>query len=340
MTDAMWPRKTRFNAQGRRDDAHMAAATDENARWHDFCLRYFTHVGATLLPAPPGVLCVELPREVDKELTDRPFYWMWVEAMKENPPKTVLYLKFDPDAPERGIRDGAKPELITPGCYRFMRILASAKSRGSFAVGYEDAPCVTPFSVVSVKVSYVCDRRQDFLESYAVDLRDLRVYPDAIKRLESRTIQDERPRATQIVPVPYDLDQLFSLVEDRVKADIGRRDQTWAREAERRLADELARLDAYYSSLEQEASRYVQARATPSSCRTARDPRPESGGGGVADGAADAAGPVAEAPDATWSSAAERELRRAEIVWRTEPKIVIRPTQFALVYLSRPPAEP
>ena len=137
-----------------------------------YCKKYFTCVGASILPSADGSLCVELPRDVDKELTDRPFYWMWVEAMNESPANTILYLIFDKNHTKMPAIEGVKPELVTPGCYRMQRILLSAKSRGMFAAAYEASPVLTPFALFIVKVSFVSDLRKDFLESYAIDLRE------------------------------------------------------------------------------------------------------------------------------------------------------------------------
>lgn len=271
-----------------------------------YCRRYLTAVNAVIHPSPSHTLCAEIPRSVDKELTDRPFYWMWVEAMNENPPDTVLYLKFHPDAMEQNIPERARPETIAPGCYRFLRILASAKARGTFAAAYESAPLLTPYALFTVKISFLCDSRQDFLESYAIDLRDYDVYSDAMEKIEPRGLLDERPRESRLVPLPVDVDQLFQVLSDCVHRNAQARDQTWAREAQNRLKSELRRLDEYYASLE-----------------GAQETGKQDRNGGE---------------DAGWSREAERELRRAETVWRTEPRIEVRPTQFAIVYLSRPPS--
>ena len=305
------------------------ALLSETSRLYEFCQRYFSSAGARRFPAPEQVLCVELPREIDKELTDRPFYWMWVEAMRENPPNTILYLKFAPDAQECDAPAAAKPELITRGCYRLMRIIASAKHRGALAAGYENAPRVTPFALFSIKISYVCDVRQDFLETYAIDLRDFHIYPNAMKYVERLALADERPKGAQIAPIPCDVEQLFSLVIEHARQDIEKRDHTWAVEAQRRLAEELRRLDAYYNSLEEENCNERD---------TSIDLRSFSGPATLQNGR-----PSPEATDSgsttAFSRAAEWELRRAEITWRMEPKIEIRPTQFALLYLSRPPCD-
>lgn len=268
---------------------------------HEYCSRYFAHVGATIQPSPADTLCVVLPRDVDKELTDRPFYWMWVEAMGETPPNTILYLKFHEQADESAAPEGVKPELIVPGCYRLLRIYASAKARGTFATAYEPAPLVTPYAVFVVKISFIADSRRDFLESYAIDLRDYRIYGDAIGALDQRQLVDERPMSTRILPVPLDIDQVFGIASACARMDVEARDHTWAVDARHRLNEELTKLDDYYASL-------IAADQNSDDDKTAWD-----------------------------TVIAEQELRRAEIMWRMEPKIEVRTTQFAIVYLATPP---
>ncbi len=265
----------------------------------DYCERYFRHVGALRKPAPSDVLCVELPRDVDKELTDRPFYWMWVEAMNETPANTVLYLKFNPDSTDAEAPPESKPELVVPGCYRMLRLYASAKARGAFAAAYETGGVLFPYAVFVVKVSFVSDRRMDFLESYAIDLQTFQVYGDVIPELLNRALFDERPQHARLIATPIDMDKVFSLLLRCVRLDVEARDHQWAIDARRRLELELGRLDDYYTSLH-EQTRVID-------------------------------------PQHILPHAAERELRIAEIVWRTEPKIEVRPLQMALVYLGAPP---
>ncbi|PWI58803.1 YqhG family protein [Sulfoacidibacillus thermotolerans] len=290
-----------------------------------YCKRYFETVGATFLPAQEGALCVEIPRDVDKELTDRPFYWMWVEAMNENPPCTILYLTFSPelepiDAPER-----AKPELITPGCYRMMRIYASAKTRGTFASTYESEGKLSPYAIFIVKISLISDRRQDFLESYAIDLTNLQVYGNVMEHLTKRKLQDERPLHAQIFPVPIDMDQIFTLLLQCVRLDVEERDHTWAKDAKKRLENELSKLDHYYLSILSSKEK-VHAQQSPKELdRPFEKTLIEN------------AQTNFESTTNSWSIEAERELRKAELIWRMEPKIEVRPQQIALAYLASAP---
>ncbi|MCY0876336.1 MAG: hypothetical protein OWT28_08720 [Firmicutes bacterium] len=303
-----------------------------------FCLRYFTGVGATIYPSPPGTLCVELPREVDKELTDRPFFWMWAEAMNENPPNTVLYLTFTEDAVTDVAPAGAKVERITPGCYRMLRIMTSAKNHGAFAAAYESAPVVTPYAVLTVKISYMSDRRKDVLEAFAVDLRDYQITANVMPDLLARQLHDDRPLATKILPVPVDFDQVFSLVMNCVQERVKNSDHTWAKEATKKLQGELAALDQYYASLATEGAETVVSEPTPTEVAGVaghakvvqlQDFAQQKNGG--------VAKPLEEPVVSPLTRAAEQELRRAEMIWRTEPRVEVRPMQCAMVYLAQAP---
>ena len=282
----------------------------------DYCKRYLQAVGARLLPSARGTLCTALPRDVDKELTDRPFYWMWVETMHETPPETVLFLTFRDDVEASAIPEACKIERIHAGSYRMQRIVASARQRGAFAVAYQRAPIVSPFVLMNVKVSYLSDRRLDRLESYLVDLRDYRIYHEAMSVLTETNLSDERPLETQILAVPMDFDQIFSLVKKTVQRTVALDDHTWSRDASQRLNRELRTLDDYYASLE-------NTTRNPHSSETPETPEDID--------------PVPETLVTSFSRAAERELRRAELVWRGEPRVEVRPLQVGLLYLADVP---
>lgn len=285
----------------------------------DWVERYFDSVNALRHPSSPNSIRVQLPREIDKELTDRPFFWMWAEAMHEDPPETVLHLQFDGAPLPEDLPQGIQKEYIVPGCYRMLRMEASAKKRGAFAVAYEHGTVLHPYAVFVVKVSFVSDRRIDFIESYAISLRDQRVYPDAMNRLARKKLISSRPPQSQLMSLPLDVDLLFQIMFQCTKMDISRKDETWAVEARKRLTDELSRLENYYQSMDTEVQDSEKNQSEKKGNKHAQ----------VNQSARDSMCPK--------SLEGEYELRKAETIWRFEPKIEVRPLQFALVYLSTAP---
>jgi len=268
----------------------------------NYCTRYFESVGAAFLAADDGDLCVQIPREIDKELTDRPFYWMWVETMGENPPESILYLRFERSgrAP-RAVPEGVRLELIAPGCQRLARIEASIARRGMFSTAYERGELLFPYALVIGRVSCICDRQRDSLLSYAQNLVTGEAYPHAMDDVAKRVLHNERPRGSRLLTAPVDTDELCDRAQQFMRTEVSSWDVRWAVDAERRLQADLAQLHRYFA--EQDAER--QGEQEPSGDRQ--------------------------------PSTALRQLREDELRWRCEPRIEIRLTQFALLYLASPP---
>lgn len=225
--------------------------TDEEL--YRFTKLYFTYVEAVFRTADHLALCVELPRDVDKELTDRPFYWMWVETLRETPPPTVLYLQFSEQPPSSSIiselPENTRPERINTGSYRMQKIFQSTKTRGRFAVAYEHAPELWPSVLINVKISYTSDRQKDELLTYVVDLKTDLIAESSMQLFMTKKLSDELPAKAKIMPLPVNYDRILKRVLDRLKQDLAKKDSRWAKEATTRLQQELAELDRYYAEL-------------------------------------------------------------------------------------------
>ncbi|GAX90888.1 YqhG family protein [Effusibacillus lacus] len=263
----------------------------------NYCKRYFAATGTPILREEPDYLQVELPIEIDKELTDRPYYWMWIEATGETPKPTVLNLIFDSNVQVDGVD---RTELVTLGSFRLEKIFASATRRGQFVCQFQTGSTVgirVPFLLTSLKISYIADRRKDEIRSYGINLRSNQVVRDLYEQVCTL------PMTSQL-PVPYteqlankeilaaSLQTGWQRIQDVVMQEIQEGDHAWAAEAMERLAQEIEQLEAYYQSLA------LNEEETPSML------------------------------------AAERELRFAELKWRCKPRIQIQPLHFGLLYLD------
>lgn len=270
----------------------------------DFCRRYFNGVEAPILVDQPDFLQVELPRHIDKELTDRPYYWMYIEATNQQVPNSVLSLSFRPDLEIEGVE---KMEFVTLGSFRMNKLIESTQKRGRYTRVYQKANLVTgggsyaPILLTTFKFSFVADRRRDEMVSYAVHLCTGQVVRDVYPFVE-RIAFDEQPALTATTPTPrYDFQQGYALIKERVTADIEALDHTWAAEADTHLQSELEQLETYYESL------------------------------GLVN--ADEGKSDEEKVKKAAMYAAERELRIAELKWRCAPRVGIEPFHFGLLYL-------
>ncbi|MDB5084864.1 MAG: hypothetical protein JWN30_1750 [Bacilli bacterium] len=142
-----------------------------------YCEKYFTHVGATIVCRSDGYMEIDLPTEIDKELTDRPYYWMWIEATGQTPPQNRLRMQFDPNMtfPDEAPAAG-KIELISLGSFRLNKIFESVAKRGRITKQYQISPpqiasqSLEPWLMVPYKVSFIADLRRDEIRSVGVNL--------------------------------------------------------------------------------------------------------------------------------------------------------------------------
>jgi|GEM_PF-2122367 len=241
-----------------------------------FCDDYFSSVDARILMAKEDYREYQLPREIDKELTDRPYYWLWVDQTGQKPDPTILRLAFSPDALERenqrlhretleraNSSSESHPsapyfrppvaELVSLGGFRLERIMDSVMARGRFICvrpkdGLRGRP-VIPWLLMNAVVSYVCDLTEQNFISLGLCLTNDQIVNDfwqAIERIPMGVARWEE------VVGPYDEDAVeagLSRLRDYVGTKLRASPQTWAKEAELRLEEELAQLDLYYGSL-------------------------------------------------------------------------------------------
>jgi hypothetical protein len=220
----------------------------------DFCRRYFQAVDASLLVDQENFLQVELPREIDKELTDRPYYWMYIEATGQQVPNTVISLSFAPDLEIAGVE---KMEFVTLGSFRLNKIIESAQKRGRFTRAYQASPlhqghALAPVLLTTFKLSFVADRRRDEMVSYGVHLGTGQVYQDLYDRIESLPFVAEPPTGTRLSPVTVSQERVkggMQAIQNHLQKEIESLDHTWAVEAENNLKRELEQLETYYESL-------------------------------------------------------------------------------------------
>ncbi|MBL0387019.1 hypothetical protein JJB07_10190 [Tumebacillus sp. ITR2] len=273
----------------------------------DFCRRYFEAVQAPILRDEPNFLEVELPRDVDKELIDRPYHWMMVETIYQDYPNTIKHLIFEPTVEKEDVQ---RPEYLTFGSLFLSKMIDSTKKRGSCTLGYQRTGLqtgarLTPVLMMTCKISYVADRCRDEIVTYGVHLGTGDVYTDFYEQVVGLDFSPEPPPPSQLVHVEspkLTVKQGYKKIRDLVQKEILAMDHTWAEEAEEHLAREREQLQTYYQSL------------------------------GLVN--ADSTAPDEEKLTKAKLYEGELEMRLDELQKRCAPRIKIEPYQFALLYLA------
>lgn len=278
---------------------------DVHARVH-FCERYFECVGATAVHKADDYLEYVLPVEVDKEMVDRPYYWMWIEKTGQEPKSSVMRLAFSEEAETRenqrlraealeaagpGLSDlqrqyfvAPKSELIGLGCYRLDKIYASLDSRGKFAAvmpktvtppasmgnGAQQRLPLIPWILIQARLSYRCDNTQQELKSYGICLENGQVVKDFYKLLSRIEMQPMNPSWVQN-RMQISIEDGFERIEQVLHRELTSADHTWAAEAQERCQEDLEQVELYYESLKHDTDAEEWARLVVERDRKMRD---------------------------------------------------------------------
>ncbi|GEO25806.1 hypothetical protein AAC03nite_15910 [Alicyclobacillus acidoterrestris] len=254
---------------------HHVPLREESERL-SFCEAYFDSVGAETIYRADGYREVRLPIDVDKELTDRPFYWLWVEKTNQKVEPTTLRLSFTKAAKAREDarlakayqayleehppqnpyeRMFAKPpttELITLGCFRLNKIVDSARRRGQFAcVQPAHATArdqLVPWLVLNLLVQFVTDSVEETWLSVGICLANHQHVFGFYEKVKAIDMTAANP-ARILENARMSLPEAFAFAKSCVSDHIATLPDDWADEAKRRLTDDLSQLDTYYKSI-------------------------------------------------------------------------------------------
>lgn len=240
----------------------------------EFCERYFESVSAPCTYQSPMYREYTLPRDVDKELTDRPFYWMWIEKTNQEHKPTTLRLAFTQQAVEREnqrLRDEAlkareglqlneyermffRPptcEFVTLGSFRLDKLYESVDARGEFACvaprNRKQVPLV-PWLMINALISYRCDLIEQEFVSVGVCLTNGQVverFFDMVQKIDMESV----PPLELLSRASLSLPQGFERVERFLTTRLINRPTEWATDATERMNKEVRQIRMYYQSI-------------------------------------------------------------------------------------------
>jgi hypothetical protein len=214
----------------------------------DFCRRFFTATGCRILHEESDFLQVELTIEIDKELTDRPYYWLWVEATGEEVKPSILNLAFSADKQVEGIESA---ELVALGSFRLNRLFESARKRGQFTCQYQwvQEGELEPYLLISGRMSFLADRRRDEILSYGINMIDGTTVPHFFPQILDLPLSSHPSDGCRLLNPRLSYRDAWERFKETTAGEIGARNHEWAEEAKRHLKQEIEQLETYYQSL-------------------------------------------------------------------------------------------
>lgn len=222
----------------------------------DYVMRYLQAHQSHIIEKSPGHVQVKLPPELDKDLTNRSYYWSFVERTGVEPETVTLSLIFDPDQ----VPDGTKGEEVLYGSSRLNQIFQSVNRRGRFVRMYQvgTTPSAsfrdsTPYFLwlgVNYKIEYICDKKRDIILSMGVNLCTGEQRPNFYEHLKGLSLSPKLPNNTHIIRPVVRNNEAIHMLEKTIEAQLSQENYDWADEALNRLQEELQLIEAFYEGRE------------------------------------------------------------------------------------------
>ncbi|SHE46399.1 protein YqhG of unknown function [Seinonella peptonophila] len=217
----------------------------------NFIERYLYAYDCQIIESTPSYLHTQLSIPADRDLCNRPYYWMYVEQLNLPPQPIQLCLTFDPEHPPTD----RPSEWIFPGSQRYQHFLQSAKRHGRFTSLFQNAdenyrrqgsyPYQTWLGI-NFLVSYICEQKRDQIWELGINLQSGEIVESFYQQIKSLSWQTQLPpnRFTQPLKLKYieALGELECYLEEKISLE----DHDWAKQALTRLSEEQEQLQDYY----------------------------------------------------------------------------------------------
>lgn len=227
----------------------------------NYVKEYFELNKCEIIEEDAGQIEVKLSTNVDKDLTNRPYYWTFIERTGTKPDTISLNLIFDPEKTETE----KKGELIHPGSERLKQIFNSTKKRGRVVRLYQQ-----PFNRnkrikynntktnqlnlwlgVNYKVEFKCDRKKDKIISLGINLNNGQMKNDFYKFLKTIVLEPTIPANVSLCSPFITLREAALQLEEWILLEISKENFDWANESHKTLEEELSQIEGYYSEEDQ-----------------------------------------------------------------------------------------
>ncbi len=218
----------------------------------EFCKSFFVGTGCHIVEEGPGHLAAKLTIDTDKDLMNRPFFWVYAEKCGIKAEPLTLSLIFD----EKEVPESFKGESVQYGSARLHQIMNAAAKRGNFTRLYQQddaihsanryaAPLI-PWLGLQYNVQFVCDQKRNEIHSVGVNLFSGHVLNDFLDKINSFTLVTKVPAYRHLLQGNLQMNHGVERAELILKQYLDRVDMTWANDANERLEDELYILKSFY----------------------------------------------------------------------------------------------
>lgn len=246
-----------------------------------FVENYMQATESKIIERSPRHLIVKLSPEADKALTNRNYYWSFVERTGAEPETMTLHFDFGDEQSHNETKvQRPHKEKITFGCSRLNQMFQAAQKNGKIVKMHEQPENTTvtrnqvsrPYTTwlcVNYRLSYICELKRDELHSLGISMSTGEIVSHFVKRIQHKNLSPKLPPHTHMKPV-ISLTRAVQELEKWLEQHVRQSDHIWAKQASQRLDDELAHIDFYYEQLLQSAKDDEEKHAIRSQHETRR----------------------------------------------------------------------
>ncbi|MCR8655895.1 YqhG family protein [Paenibacillus endoradicis] len=254
---------------------------------HRFVQRYLEATQCSILEKSPYHFKVKLSPAADRELTNRYYYWSFIDRVNETP-ETMSFLfvtdddkyneliestpvvdpvakTFEESSFERAYGLVPKPIARVPrehlhyGSGRLEQLFQSTQDNGSYVCLFQEpnAKALHPYASrpytvwlgVNYCVEFSSDRKREEIHSLGISLVTGHCVESFQGRLEQIKLSPRIPPNIHIAKNGIAYAKALSIAEQTIERKLKNYDYRWAEDAQTRLIEELARLASYYEPM-------------------------------------------------------------------------------------------
>ncbi|MHA0857826.1 YqhG family protein [Paenibacillus sp. CMAA1364] len=252
-------------------------------------MTYLEATECQIIEKSPYHVTVKLSPEADKQLTNRPYYWGFVERTGVDPETLSYTFVFDPenynipDVKPVPINNGTGQDSILSryfdvsptmprigpgrilredvpyGSQRLQQIWDVARREGSSVYLFEHpgnmqrralfSAAYEPWLAVCFKVEMTCDVKREQLHFMGISMLSGTISQDFRQQLANKTLSPRLPENVHINPAELSIREAAEKLQSNLISSLGELDYQWADQAQERLKDELMIIDSYYEHM-------------------------------------------------------------------------------------------
>ena len=263
----------------------------------------------------PTHLQVKLSVDVDKDLTNRPYYWTFVERTGVEPETMSMNLIFDPEKASE-----LRGEVVKFGSRRLQQIFDSAKRRGKAVRLYQQDQATPyrsrnshntsgpirslyPWLGVNYKIEFISDKKKDLFLSLGINLGNGKMKSNFLTMIKSLSLTPVLPANVSTITPFLTFREASLQFEEWILGEIQKEEFTWAKKAKQRLELELEQIENFY---------HLSSEIKEVDSENEEERREEQE-----------------------KNLLEKEKRINEIKWQYSPRIKVVPINYGIFYLEQ-----